>query len=35
MFGESVRGRNGGLFVATEIRRNIRRLRGVEGMANW
>ena len=23
------------LFVATEIRGNIRRLRGVEGMANW
>jgi hypothetical protein len=23
------------LFVATEIRGNIRRLRGVEGIANW
>ena len=23
------------LFVATEIRGNIRRLGGVEGMANW
>jgi hypothetical protein len=23
------------LFVATEIRGDIRRLRGVEGMANW
>ena len=35
MFGESAGGWNGALFVATEIRENIQRLRGVEGMANW